>query len=261
MHANLRLLALAATFLAAWSLAWPTPLKASDNLGAKAVAGFLDNCIVGQNTFDAAASNFKRSGWRKASAADEASIGRILAIARNALKDAGRMEVYAAGKGANRLIAVVSMISPQIKGIGCYVYAVGGDFASAEAALEARIKTTASKKRVVEGAYRQREWRTAPGFHGHVSVKYAYAYPGGQLQAQLGINGVLLATNLLCEAVAKMHSFVAASRTMSLSLFACEKSRVNCSTRPIRATQNTAGCRLIGHARASRILEARQWLI
>ncbi len=189
-----RLFVFAGALLTAWSLLALAPLKAADNLGARAVSGFLDNCIVGQNTFDAAASNFRRSGWRKASASDEATIGRILAIARNALKDAGRMEVYAAGNGTDRLVAVVSMTSPQIEGIGCYVYAVGGDFASAEAALDARIKTTASKKRVVEGAYRQREWRTAPGFHGHVSVKYAYAYPGGQLQTQLGINGVLLAT-------------------------------------------------------------------
>lgn len=182
------------TVLAACTLLAVIPIKAAENLGAKAVAGFLDNCIVGQNTFEAATSNFKSAGWRTASASDEASIGRILAIARNAINENGRMEVYAAGNGASLLIAVVSMISPQIEGIGCYVYAVGGDYASAEAALDTRIKTTASKTRVVVGVYRQREWRTAPGFHGHVSVKYAYAYPGGQLEAQLGINGVLLAT-------------------------------------------------------------------
>ena len=172
------------------------PASAADKLGARAVSGFAKNCLVGRTTVDRLAANFRRSGWRRANGADKQAIGRILSLAQGAIKSNGRMEVFARGGGQSRLVAVVSRISPTFPGVGCYVYAIGAHYASAEAALTARIKTKPTKKRTVKGTMRQIEWRGRAARSGHISVKYVYAFKGGSVARTLGMSGVVLATTI-----------------------------------------------------------------
>ena len=119
--------------------------------------------------------------WRRATKSDERSIGRILSIARSAIKSSGRMDVFASGSGRNRLVAVVSRLSDSFPGIGCYLYAVGAHHASAERALDVRIKARPTKVRTIKGNLRQREWRTSAAFPGHAAVS------GDQMQRIPGL--------------------------------------------------------------------------
>ena len=172
------------------------PSFAADNLGGQAVSSFLKNCVVGRTTVDRLAANFRRSGWRRGSGADKKAIRRILSLAKSAIKSKGRLEVFGRGGGRSRLVAVVSRISPTFPGVGCYVYAIGAHYASAEAVLAARIKTKPTKKRTLKGSLRQIEWRGRAAHPGHIAVKYAYADPGGRLARNIGMSGVVLATTI-----------------------------------------------------------------
>ena len=172
------------------------PASAADKLGARAVSGFAKNCLVGRTTVDRLAAGFRRSGWRRGSSADKKAIKRVLSLARSAMRNKGRMEVFGHGGGRSRLVAVVSRTSPTFPGVGCYVYAPGAHYASAEAALAARIKAKPTHKRTLKGAARQIEWRGRAARSGHVAVKYVYAVPGGRVARDIGMSGVVLATTI-----------------------------------------------------------------